>query len=559
MSFSFDALKYEYPSTRKVVYGNKGMVCASQPLAAQAGLDMLKQGGNAIDAAIATAISLTVLEPTSNSIGSDNFALVWVKDKLYGLNASGPSPALITADGVRERMLKATAGEVALPQVSAGKEKALAITEMPHKGVIPVTVPGAPSGWYELSKRFGKLPFAQLFEPAIRYAREGFPVSPTCAQMWEENYEDMKENHNTEEFDDWFKVFAPNGRAPRAGEIWKSERHAETLEKIANSNARDFYEGETADKIDAFFRKYDGFLRKSDLEQYKAEWVEPISVNYKGYQVWEIPPNGHGIVALMALNILNGYDFACRDKTDTFHKQLEAMKLAFVDGKRYVADPRFMKVTVEQMLSQEYAAKRRSLIGNEAIMPTPGDPKCGDTVYFCAADGEGNMISMIQSGYFNFGSGLVIPGTGVSIQNRGNNFSLDETMENCVGPSKKPYHTIIPGFLTKDGKAVGPFGVMGGFMQPQGHVQVVMNMIEFGMNPQQALDAPRWQWVGGKNIQVERGFPYAATEELIRMGHKISVMPSSISFGRGQIILRDENGVLVGATEPRTDGVVAAW
>ena len=314
-----------------------------------------------------------------------------------------------------------------------------------------------------------------------------------------------------------------------------------------------------AEKIDTFSRETGGYLRKEDLAQFHAEWVEPISTNYRGYTVSEIPPNGHGIVVLMALNILEGFQFTQRDTAESIHKQIEAMKLAFTDGKRYIADPRFMRVTPEQMLSKEYAAKRRALIGEQALMPEAGDPSCGGTVYLCTADGEGNMVSFIQSNYMGFGSGIVVPGTGIALQNRGNNFSLDPNSENCLAPGKKSYHTIIPGFLSKDGKAIGPFGVMGGFMQPQGQVQVVMNTIDFMMNPQEALDAPRWQWVGDKNIEVEQSFPAWITESLVRAGHNVKVLPESLTMGRGQIIWRNDEGVLVGATEPRTDGTVAAW
>ena len=288
--------------------------------------------------------------------------------------------------------------------------------------------------------------------------------------------------------------------------------------------------------------------------------MEPITTNYRGYDVWEIPPNGHGIVVLMALNILEGMDLSAgHDDPETAHKIMEALKLAFTDGKRYVADPRAMKPTVEQLLSKDYAAKRRTLIGSTALEPKPGTPYCGDTVYLNAADGDGNMISYIQSIYCGFGSGTVLPGTGIVFHNRGNNFTMDETMENCVAPGKKPYHTIIPGFLSKDGKAVGPFGVMGGFMQPQGHVQVLTNMIDFHMNPQEALDAPRWMWTGEKKISLERLYNSEMADKLTRTGHDITIPVNSLEFGRGQIILRDDEGTLCGATEPRTDGTVAVW
>lgn len=533
----FDPLKYHYPSRRSVVYARRGMVCASQPLAAQAGLDMLKEGGNAVDAAIAAAACLTVLEPTSNGLGSDAFALVWTGGKLHGLNASGRAPRSISAGLVRE----------------------LGYDEMPARGWVPVMVPGAPSAWDELSQKYGRLPLEAVLAPAIGYAEEGCAVTPVISRLWGNAYREFSRTFQAPCFAPWFETFAPQGRAPRAGEVWRSPGHAASLRKIAATGAKAFYQGELADRMDAFSQKTGGYLRKSDLEDYWCEWVEPICVDYRGYQVWELPPNGDGVVALMALAILEGFAFPHRDCADTMHKQLEAMKLAYTDGKRYVADPEAMRVTAGELLSKEYAARRRSLIGEEALTPEPGDPKGSGTVYLCAADGEGNMVSYIQSNYMGFGSGIVVPGTGISLQNRGANFSLDERMDNCLGPGKKSFHTIIPAFLTKNGEAVGPFGVMGGFMQPQGHVQVVMNTVDFHMNPQEALDAPRWQWVGGKKVQVERGFPFGITEELVRRGHEISVLPESITFGRGQVIWRDEQGTLCGGTEPRADGTVAAW
>lgn len=541
MDFTFDPLKYRYASHRKVVYGRRGMVCTSQPLAAQAGLDMIKQGGNAIDAAIATAACMTVLEPTSNGLGSDAFALVWIADekKLYGLNGSGPAPMLADLETVKKR----------------GNGK------MPQRGWTPVVVPGAPSAWATLSKRFGRLPLSQVLKPAVDYAENGFPVAPITAYYWVEGAElfEREREKAPEPFASWFDTFAPGGRVPKAGELFKSQGHADSLREIGETYAESYYRGALAEKIDAFSRATGGLLRKEDLASYHAEWVEPITVNYKGYNVWEIPPNGHGIVALMALNILKNDTFIERDATDTFHRQIEAMKMAFADGLRYIADPRHMSVTTEQLLSDAFAAKRRAMIGETALEPAPCDPSCGGTVYLCTADGDGNMVSFIQSNYQGFGSGVVVPGTGISLNNRGNNFSLDERLENCIAPGKKPYHTIIPGFLTKDGEAVGPFGVMGAFMQPQGHLQVVMNTVDFGMNPQEALDAPRWQWTAGKEIHVERAFPYAITEELARKGHKMVVDVSDGTFGRGQIIWRNSDGILVGATEPRADGMVAAW
>ncbi|MDA5110417.1 gamma-glutamyltransferase family protein [Brevibacillus thermoruber] len=533
----FDAMEYPYASRRMTTYAKNGMVATSQPLAAQAGLDILKKGGNAIDAAIATAACLTVVEPTGNGIGSDAFALVWTNGELHGLNASGPAPQAISIEAVKAR----------------GHET------MPTYGWIPVTVPGAPAAWAELSRRFGRLPLAEVLKPAIEYAENGYPLSPTLARYWAIAYNKFSQVLNGEEFAPWFSTFAPDGRPPKAGEIWKSPGHAETLRQIAETGAESFYRGELAEKIDAFSRQCGGFLRKEDLAAYRPEWVKPISVNYRGYDVWEIPPNGQGLVALMALNILKGFAFGEKETVDTYHKQIEAMKLAFADGFRYITQQDKMSVTVEELLSDRYADERRRLIGERALTPEPGDPRSSGTVYLATADGEGNMVSFIQSNYMGFGSGIVVPGTGIALQNRGHNFSLDPAHDNRLEPGKKTYHTIIPGFLTKDGKAVGPFGVMGGFMQPQGHVQVVMNTIDFHLNPQAALDAPRWQWLEGKTVEVERHFPEHIALALEQKGHQIKWGSFSSNFGRGQIIWRDENGVLIGGTDMRTDGCVAAW
>lgn len=535
---NFDFQSYPYPSQRTAVFANRGMVATSQPLASQAGLDILKKGGNAIDAAIATAAALTVVEPTSNGIGSDAFALVWTKGELHGLNGSGPAPESLTIEAVKER----------------GHEK------MPAHGWIPVTVPGAPSAWVELSKRFGKLPLEEVLQPAIDYAEKGYPLSPILGKYWGLAYKAYRQKLTDDEFQPWFDTFAPNGRAPKIGEVWKSEAHAATLRAIAESKGESFYKGEIAEKIVAFSQKYNGFLAKEDLAAYKAEWVKPIKMNYRGYDIWEIPPNGQGLVALLALNIAKGFEFQAKDSVDTYHKQIEAMKLAYTDGKAFITDPRDMKMTVDELLSDAYGKSRREEIGEEAITPNPYKPPSGGTVYLATADGEGNMVSFIQSNYMGFGSGIVVPGTGVALQNRGHDFSLNPEDANALKPGKKTYHTIIPGFLTKDGEAVGPFGVMGGYMQPQGHFQVVTNMIDFHLNPQSALDAPRWQWVGGKKIQLEPNFPNYLAQALARKGHDIEVTVDTGGFGRGQIIVRDQNtGVLVGGTEARTDGSIAAW
>jgi len=531
-------LYHPHPSRRATVMAKNGMVATSQPLAAEAGLQMIKKGGNAIDAAIATAAALTVLEPSSNGIGGDAFALVWTKGELHGLNASGPAPKNISIEAVQAQ----------------GYEK------MPKYGWTPVTVPGAPAAWAELSKRFGKLPLTEVLQPAIEYAENGYPVSPTISLLWNSAFEHFKKVLTGDEFSGWFETFAPGGESPQAGEVWRSTGHAETLRSIAETNAESFYRGELAEKVAAHAQKYKGFLTTEDLASYKPEWVQPISVNYRGYDVWEIPPNGQGIVALLALNLLKGYDLSNLNAVDCYHKQIEAMKMAFADGKKYVTEQEKMSVGIEALLSDEYADERRSLITDEAITPEPGTPPNGGTVYLATADGEGNMVSFIQSNYMGFGSGIVVPDTGISLQNRGHDFSLDPTHDNKLEGGKRTYHTIIPGFLTKNNEAVGPFGVMGGYMQPQGHAQVIMNTVDFHLNPQAALDAPRWQWIEGKKVRVEPHFPSYITQALARKGHEMEVAVDSIGFGRGQIIWRDpKTGVLHGGTEPRTDGTVAAW
>ena len=533
---NYDAEYYPYPSRRNMIFAKNGMVATSQALAAQAGLAILRQGGNAIDAAVATAACLTVVEPTANGIGGDAFALVWAGNKLHGLNASGPAPQALTPDILWRKGL----------------------AEMPINGWLPVTVPGTPSAWAELIRRFGKLSLPDVLAPAIDYAENGFPVSPVISRQWQLGFNRFSAIPGPE-FRFWFETFAPAGHAPVAGELWRSQAHAATLRTLAVSGCREFYQGDLAAKIDAFARAHGGWLRASDLAAYQPEWVDPIHINYHGYDVWEIPPNGHGLVTLMALGILDGMELAAKESAETYHKQFEAVKLAFADGLKYIADARQMKVRVADLLNEGYLAERRRLIGAEALSPVAGSPPRGGTVYLATADGEGNMVSYIQSNYKGFGSGLVVPGTGIALHNRGCNFSLDPAHDNVLAPGKKPYHTIIPGFLTRNGEAVGPFGVMGAFVQPQGHLQMVMNTVDFGLNPQAALDAPRWQWTQGKTIEVEHSFPEAVAEALGRKGHHIQRPVGNLTMGRGQIIWRDEHGVLAGGTEPRADGAVAAW
>lgn len=540
MSFTFDAQEYKYASRRRVVHAKRGMVCTSQPLASQAGLTILQQGGNAIDAAIATAICQTIVEPTNNGLGSDCFALVWTGGKLHGLNGSGYAPQRLTPEAVA---------------ASGATEK------MPLRGWEAVTVPGAPSAWAELHKRFGRLPFAKLFEPAIYYAEQGYPVSPIVARFWQEGIDALTPYKNNPAIAPWFATFDVhgNGVAPQTGELVTLPDHAKTLRILADSYCESYYRGELAQKLVEFSDKTGGYLSLEDLAEYRAEWVEPVHINYHGYDVWEMPPNGHGITALMALNILKDMEIGAKDTGDTFHKQIEAMKLAFADGMHYIADPRYMQTRVEELLSDAYAAQRRALIGETALEPTHGKPFCGGTVYLCTADGEGNMVSFIQSNYKDFGSGIVLPGYGINLNDRGAGFSLNPELDDYLAPRKKPYHTIIPGFLTHEGEAVGPFGVMGAYMQPQGHVQVIMNTVDWLLNPQSALDAPRWQWIAGKEIWLESSVAPEIVEDLRRRGHEVRVLEDDTTFGRGEIIWRDSNGVLAGATEPRADGVVAAW
>ncbi|WP_135229119.1 gamma-glutamyltransferase family protein [Deinococcus fonticola] len=526
----------DFPVVRRPLYARRGMVGTSQPLAAQAGLSVLQAGGNAVDAAIATAAALTVVEPTSNGIGGDNFALVWAGGEVHGMNASGAAPAGLTLD-------------------------ALAGGEMPRHGWTPVTVPGAVRGWADLHARFGKLDFAQVLAPAIRYAREGFPLSPVLAANWARairSYRALK----LPILDEWLRTFAPEGFTPRPGALWRSEGHARTLESIARSHGQSFYQGELAEQIDAHARATGGFLRGEDLAAHQTEWVTPIYTDFDGHRLYEIPPNGQGIAALIALNVLNGLELPeRRDDPAGLHLQIEAMKRGFHDAHTAVGDPRHVAVDVEHLLSDANAQAHRQHLSDAAHDPATTAPSAGGTVYLCTADEGGQMVSFIQSNYMGFGSGVVIPGTGIGLHNRGHNFHLDPAHPNALKPGKRPYHTIIPGFLTSaDGTPVGPFGVMGGFMQPQGHLQVVLNTVRYGMNPQQALDAPRWQWLSGKRVEVEHHLGAQLARELAARGHEVSVQLESGSFGRGQMIRRDpETGVLEGGTESRTDGHIAVW
>jgi gamma-glutamyltranspeptidase / glutathione hydrolase len=522
-------------NTRKPVFA-RNAVATSQPLAAQAGLEMLRRGGNAVDAALATAIALTVVEPCSNGIGGDCFALVWQGDQLHGLNASGRSPMLHT------------------PERFAGMDA------MPERGWLSVTTPGAVMGWRDLHRKFGKLPFAALFEPAIRYAEEGFPVSGVY-HSWSYAVKHRLPSLTSEEFAGYRATFTIDGRAPMIGELFRSTDHARTLQRIAETDGAAFYTGEIAEQIEEFAIKTGGLLRAADLAAHRSEWVQPITVNYRGYDVWEIPPNGQGITALIALNILEGYDLGGlpRESTEAYHLQIEAMKLATMDAWRYVGDMEHGAIPIAGLLSKEYAAERRKLITPRAMIPTPGQPPGSDTVYLCAADASGMMVSFIQSNYGGFGSYVVPPGTGVALQNRGAGFTLEAGHPNVVASGKRPFHTIIPGFLTRHGQPVGPFGVMGGRMQPAGHVQMVLNTVDWGMHPQASLDAARWFWWEGNFTKLEPMVDAGIVQELRERGHEIEVDTELDAFGRGQIIWRLPSGAYVAGSDNRTDGCVAGY
>jgi gamma-glutamyltranspeptidase/glutathione hydrolase len=522
-------------SKRQSVHAKHGVVATSEGLAAQAGLEILKRGGNAVDAAVATAAALTVVEPCSNGIGSDNFALVYMNNKLYGLNSSGWSSRNISIDAVK----------------SKGHDT------MPSQGVIPITVPGTPKGWANLINRFGNLTLSEVVAPAVSLARNGFAISESVGWYFDHAIEMYQKRNLTEEYTHFFEVFTKNGIRYKAGDIFQSDDLANTLEEIGATNATSFYEGNLAHQIVSFMKKHNGFIDNQDLKEFDSEWVEPISVHYKGYDVCEIPPNGQGITALMALNLLKDETLDQGDVI-TLHKQIEAIKIAFSDTLTYVTDPKFMKVNPSFLVSDKYVELRKKDITEQALLHKPIEYEKSGTVYLATADKDGNMVSLIQSNYMGFGSGIVIDGTGISMQNRGHTFKLDPTHHNRLEPRKRTYHTIIPGFLMKDGKAIGPFGVMGGFMQPQGHLQVVMNLIDFKMNPQAALDAPRFRWNEKRQVSLEHSFDTYVAQQLQEKGHHIQFDTRSAGFGRGQIILKKGDHYEAG-TETRCDGHIAYY
>ena len=523
------SLKNPYAWPRKPILA-RNVVCTSQPLAAHAGLEMLGEGGSAVDAAIATAITISLVEPVSNGIGSDAFAVVWDGQQLHGLNASGRSPAAWK------------------PEYFNGRH-------VPLRGWNSVTVPGAVSAWVELHAKFGKLPFDRLFERAIRYGRDGFLVSPTIAAQWAEQVPELKAQPGFAE------AFLPGGRAPRAGERFQLPEHAATLEMIAATRGEAFYRGELATKIAEHAATNGGALSTSDLATHHVDWVGTISNDYRGYTIHEIPPNGQGIVALIALGILGHFDMAALpvDSADSVHLQIEALKLAFADARSYVADIDCMPLRPEQLLDEGYLRERSSLIDPKRAKPVAaGTPPKGGTVYLTAADAAGMMVSMIQSNYLGFGSGVVVPGTGISLHNRGADFVATPAHPNQVGPNKRPYHTIIPGFAAKDGAPVMSFGVMGGTMQPQGHVQVMVRIADYGQNPQAACDGPRFRWLEGMQVSLEAGFSPATVEGLRERGHELVTVDDYNQFGSCQAIWRLDDGYLA-ASDPRRDGQAAAF
>jgi len=536
-------------TSRSETMAKSGMVCAAQPLAVQIGIDILKAGGNAVDAAIAVNAALGLMEPVSCGVGGDLFAIVWdaKSEKLYGLNASGRSPYFLTIEEVKRRGLRS----------------------MPYTGVVPQTVPGCVDGWFELHKKFGKLPMKDVLAPAIRYAEEGFPVTEVIAHYWAIGGRRLKDEPN------FAATYLPGGRAPAKGEIFRNPDLARTYRTLAGEGRDAFYRGDIAKSIDAFSRRTGGYLRLKDFEDHTSTWVEAVNTNYRGYDVWELPPNGQGIAALQILNILEGYDLAKLGfgSAETLHLMIEAKKLAFDDAARLYADPDFVNVPVARLVSKEYAAERRALIDpGKALREIPPGAvvlETGETTYLTVADKDRNFVSLIQSNYSGFGSGPVPDGLGFCLQDRGALFNLDPKHPNALAPHKRPFHTIIPAMVTRDGKPVFAFGVMGGSMQPQGHVQILCNIIDFKMNIQEAGDAPRFNHMGsseptgevmkdGGEVAFEEGVAPEVIRALMEKGHRI--VKDAGGFGGYQGIWWDRgNDMLIGASESRKDGCAMGY
>ena len=543
--YGYDRITGEKFASRSEVIGQNGMVATSHPLATQIGLDILKQGGTAVDAAIAANIALGLMEPTGNGIGGDLFAIVWdaKTKKLHGLNASGPAPKNISIDYFKQQGL----------------------TKIPSYGPLPVTVPGAVDGWVKLHERFGKLKFASLFEPTIEYAIKGFPITETIAYYLD------RSQKRFENYPNFNEVWVKNGKMPQKGEIFKNPQLASTLKTIAENGREGFYEGPIAQTMVEFIQSQGGFLSYDDLAGYHSEWTPPVSSNYRGYDVWELPPNGQGIAALQILNILENYDLKTMGlySSEYIHLFTEAKKIVFADRAKYYADPHFADIPVKELISKSYAKERAKLIdlNNVSATDEPGILKSGDTIYLTVADKYGNMVSLIQSNYRGMGSGMMPPGLGFMLQDRGELFSLDKNHRNALLGGKRPFHTIIPAFVTKEGKPFMSFGVMGGATQPQAHAQIIINMVDFGLNLQEAGDAPRIVHSGssqptdetmkdGGTLSLETGFGEIIEDELAAKGHTIKY-EKGIFGGYQAIMVKD--GVYYGASETRKDGQAAGY
>lgn len=533
-----------FRSHRSPVYGVNGMVASSQPLASEIGLRILQGGGNAADAAVAVAAALNVTEPTSTGIGGDCFCLFYdaSKKRVEGINGSGRAPSDLNIEILSEVGIR---------------------DQLPPFSVHTITVPGAAAGWVDTIERFGSKSMNEVLEPVIDLAEKGFPVSPLTSYAWERGAERLGSGPYGGEI-------LKNGRAPRAGEIMKNPTLAQTFKELATHGKSGFYEGRIAESVVGIIQAKGGLMSMGDLKDHHSTFPEPVSTNYKGIDVYEIPPNGQGITALIALNILEDFDLVSLGhlSSEYLHLLIESLRLAFADTRWFVADPDVVAVPVRELISKDYANKRRALIDIDkaSIDVERGAPVVGsDTVYFCVVDGEGNACSFINSNYMGFGTALVPEGCGFTLQNRGANFSLNPDHPNCLAPNKRPYHTIIPGMALKEGELFGPFGVMGGFMQPQGHVQVIVDMVDFGFDPQAALDSPRFCILGGISngkVGIEEGIPFKTISELAGKGHEIVPLSgySRGAVGRGQIILRNpESGVLCAGSDPRADGLAIGW
>ena len=553
---AFDRITGKDFASRSEVIATEAMAATSHPLATQIALDIMKQGGNAIDAAIAANAALGLMEPTGNGIGGDLYAMIWdaKTGKLYGLNASGRSPLGLSYDTLKAELEK------------------LGRSDLPPHGMLPISVPGTIDGWFEMHQKFGKLPMPQLLQPTIDYAEKGFPVTELIAYYWDRSVPVLSPQPG-----DFKGSFTINGKAPAKGQIFKNPGLAYTLRTVAKDGRDAFYRGEITRKIDKFMTENGGYLRFADFANHRSDWVEPVGVDYKGYTLWELPPNGQGIAALQMLQILKNFDLAALgfNSPESIHLMVEAKKLAFEDRAKFYADMDFYKTPISKLISEEYGRERAKLIGQRAAQRVDaGNPHLyeGDTIYMTTADKDGNMVSLIQSNYRGMGSGVVVPGLGFVFQDRGQLFSMDKNHANVYEPGKRAFNTIIPAFVTKDNKPLISYGVMGGAMQPQGHVQILVNMVDFGMNLQEAGDAARWQHLGsteptdgqdaylknGGYIEVERGIPFETVRELQKRGHDVRYGLGG--YGGYQAIMKDHiNGVWIGASESRKDGQAAGY